>query len=758
MRSFVLVIAFLALGAAAVSSLPSINRATDEGKVVTVVSGRYGLAAVSGSSGGSGTVGPTGPTGPSGANGSNGSNGAAGSTGPTGPSGADGSNGSAGATGPSGATGPTGPDWTTSAQAIASITDETGSGAMVFATSPTLVTPALGVATATTITQSGSTTWGAKFVSGSSTDPGVLGWSTNGLSSFGVHGEGRGANGGGLKATIAANSNNLALSVSGDSTSPVRAPVFILPSDATPSGASSIGDFFVTQGPTGGTGILMGYFGTGAWDRVANQASALAASVITSGTVATARLGSGTADSTTFLRGDQTWQSLSGGATGPTGPSGTDGANGSNGPTGATGATGPSGQDGAGLTDGDKGAIVVSASGTVWALDANVCTDAAIRQSGATSVIGRSANSTGNVADITCGADNDVLRRQSSTLSCGGLDTASITSGTIATARLGSGTANSSSYLRGDSTWQTISGGPTGPTGAQGITGPTGSGGGGGSVAADTIWDAKGDLAVGTSGDTASVLAVGGTGQVLTADPSSSTGVSWQWPALDLRNWYFIREDWTGSATAGENAWSVQSNSGTVAFDQTSTYNTADHYGVVTMSTGASASAAPVLHHQLDNLVFNGGMEGEFVWKSPSALSDGTNTYNIRIGWTDTATGTTPNKGVYLKYIHSANSGNFQCCANDASVGEQCGNGSTAFAADTWYSTKITFNEAYTLASCYVATAGNAYVANGTVGPTGLPNATTHRQGPIFNIDKDAGTTARILAVDAFMMRKRVSR
>jgi hypothetical protein len=42
-----------------------------------------------------------------------------------------------------------------------------------------------------------------------------------------------------------------------------------------------------------------------------------AASAITSGTVATARLGSGTANSTTYLRGDQTWATVAGGGTTP---------------------------------------------------------------------------------------------------------------------------------------------------------------------------------------------------------------------------------------------------------------------------------------------------------------------------------------------------------------------------------------------------------------------------------------------------------
>lgn len=48
-----------------------------------------------------------------------------------------------------------------------------------------------------------------------------------------------------------------------------------------------------------------------------------------------------------------------------------------------------------------------------------------------------------------------------------------------------------------------------------------------GSVATDTIWDAKGDLAGGTGANTAARLAVGTNGHVLTADSGEATGMKW---------------------------------------------------------------------------------------------------------------------------------------------------------------------------------------------------------------------------------------
>lgn len=52
-------------------------------------------------------------------------------------------------------------------------------------------------------------------------------------------------------------------------------------------------------------------------------------------------------------------------------------------------------------------------------------------------------------------------------------------------------------------------------------------GSGSGAVATDVIWDAKGDLAVGTGANTAAKLSAGTNGHVLTADSAEATGLKW---------------------------------------------------------------------------------------------------------------------------------------------------------------------------------------------------------------------------------------
>jgi hypothetical protein len=59
-------------------------------------------------------------------------------------------------------------------------------------------------------------------------------------------------------------------------------------------------------------------------------------------------------------------------------------------------------------------------------IGSNKVTDGMLRQSAGLSVIGRASNSTGNVADITAGSDNYVLRRNGTTLAFGTIDSTSV--------------------------------------------------------------------------------------------------------------------------------------------------------------------------------------------------------------------------------------------------------------------------------------------------------------------------------------------
>jgi hypothetical protein len=88
------------------------------------------------------------------------------------------------------------------------------------------------------------------------------------------------------------------------------------------------------------------------------------------------------------------------------------------------------------ISDGDKGDVTVSGAGAAWTVDAGAITDTKLRNSGALSVIGRAANSTGVPADIAAGTDGHVLRRSGASLGFGQLAAGAFANNTVPVAAI----------------------------------------------------------------------------------------------------------------------------------------------------------------------------------------------------------------------------------------------------------------------------------------------------------------------------------
>ena len=225
---------------------------------------------------------------------------------------------------------------------------------------------------------------------------------------------------------------------------------------------------------TSGTWALALSANLQAWSSLATSAKAdtvhaHAASDVTSGTFAAARLGSGTADSTKYLRGDLTWQTYSGGGGGGSGTVTSVDITGS---TGITPSGGP-------VTTSGSITLTLSANLQAW------------------SALATSAKA--NASHTHAASD--------------------ITSGVLGTARLGTGTADSTKWLRGDGTWQTIASGSGTVTSVEFSGGTTGLSASGGPITTSGTFTMGGVLVVANGGTGASSL----TGYVKGAGTSALT-------------------------------------------------------------------------------------------------------------------------------------------------------------------------------------------------------------------------------------------
>lgn len=169
----------------------------------------------------------------------------------------------------------------------------------------------------------------------------------------------------------------------------------------------------------------------------------------------------------------------------------------------------------------------------------------------------------------------------------------------------------------------------------------------------------------------------------------------------------------------------------------------ADHVGVYTCTTGTTATGrACAAYMEATNVVLGSGRATSLGIIRLTTLSDGTETFTTTGGFQDTFTGDSVD-GVYFRYTHSVNSGQWQCVSRSNS-NETVTNTSIAPSTSVWRVMFIDINAAGTEALFYI---DDVLVATHTTNiPTGIARVTGHG----WNQRKSVGTTARLLQIDLY--------
>jgi hypothetical protein len=242
-----------------------------------------------------------------------------------------------------------------------------------------------------------------------------------------------------------------------------------------------------------------------------------------------------------------------------------------------------------------------------------------------------------------------------------------------------------------------------------------------------------------------------GTNWYVRGDRTSATvndlDVLARYPSYGLKHYSTLGSDFA-SVTALAPFYSTVSGAGAALAASTAT---AGRVGVITLGSGTTTTGYASLNTDPASIVLGNGAVRFRCDIQLSALSDGTNTYTARFGLGDVATGAEPVDGVYFRYVHSANSGNWVLVARANNVETGIVNSTIAVAATTWTTLEIEINAAGTSCTYYV----NGVLA-GTTTAT-IPTGAGRETGVQMSILKSAGIVSRLISLDQAWIRQAAS-
>lgn len=269
----------------------------------------------------------------------------------------------------------------------------------------------------------------------------------------------------------------------------------------------------------------------------------------------------------------------------------------------------------------------------------------------------------------------------------------------------------------------------------------------------DTLWAAKGDIVVATADNTAAVLtAPTQRKQVLGADAVGN--VAWQ-PMQSGPTGVRTSDDmfyaanvavatWVSGHTMGPLSTTLVGTVSAITANGTSVTSTANHPGVVALTTGTTTTGRAALYGT--SFILGGGRTRWGAWVAVPVVSDGTDRFGFCAGFLDAFTSATVVDGLYFNYTDNVASGAWTANASSNSVKtatDAVTTGVTATAGQ-WFFLEIEVNAAGTSATFYVdKVLTNTFTTNI---PTGAGRET---QIMMSNV-KSLGTTSRGVNLDAW--------